>query len=117
MTEPTEQQRIDRLAEWYNEGKPAEPVRQPSLGGPWYVVEPEYCLSEGKLHLWRPFDSHDDAFLLVEECERRRLMDRVAILLRSVGLCDVDMATRCALLLDAEYITKAVEAVAFPEEK
>jgi len=96
----TLQERIDRLTEWM--GWALGPFEH------WYDEEG-----------WNPFESHDDAFLLLLECERRGLMDKVMWALRTIlGQSPQRfVSTAECVLATPTQITEAVYAVALPEEK
>ncbi len=71
MTELTQQQRIDRLA--------IEFMGWHRLPGDWWGHQGCFAAPTS----WNPFESHDDAHLLLLECERRGLLDRVLDTLRT----------------------------------
>ncbi len=66
MTEPTQQERIDKLAEWMG-------WHRKYPGGPWW--KGGVCIADWS---WNPFVDLKHAHLLLLECDRRGLMSAVA---------------------------------------
>ncbi len=108
MTEPNEQQRIDRLA--------IEFMGWHRLPGDWWGHQGCFAAPTS----WNPFESHDDAHDLLEECGRRGLESKylrkkAAIISLHSGPDDnlswgLEMAT-------AKQQAEAVESVAGLGEK
>jgi len=105
----TLQERIDRLAEWM--GWALGPFEH------WYDKAGSVRAEEG----WNPFESHDDAFMLLKECERRMILEQVAReFVKQQGYVEYFShltSIRWAWLASPTQITEAVKAVALPKEK
>ena len=101
----TEQERIDRLAEWMGWHRGIEGCLTSSWFGAtnWQVP----CS-------WNPFTSLDDAHLLLEELGRRGRLSEVIDKFYSVNVY-WKLALEAGLLATARRITEDVEAVVFPE--
>ncbi len=114
MTKPTQQQRIDRLAEWMLAG--GAPGWTRNKGG--MVVTPDgWCA----VAYWNPFASHDDAHLLLLECERQQVFH---LLLRAWKQqhpyrmsTDFMVGVQRGLETSAAEITEAVWTASGLEEK
>lgn len=104
MTEPTEQQRNDELAFWAFGWK-----RHRN----WYYDRDgnQVRRALSGTNIWRPFTSHDDAHMLLVECERRNLFGKVEDQFYTVSVHWRNALAR-GLLAEPDEITEAVEAVA-----
>ncbi len=94
----TQQQRIDRLAEWMGWGR--------GRASMWWHQGSHCCIAHRN---WNPFTFLDDARLLLEKCKRDGLLAVVGMEVYKMGITSWLMST-------AKQQTEAVELVAFPEE-
>ncbi len=102
MTEPTQQQRIDRLAKWAG----LKPIRLKD------APKSFYCSKHDRYYLnWNPFTSLDDARLLLLECDRRNLFGKLEDRFYTISV-HWRPALKSGLLATAEQQTEAVWAAA-----
>ena len=97
MTEPTQQQRIDRLAiefmGWHRKARRSW----------WLNASNEPCAYWG----WNPFASLDDARRLLEECDRRNLFGKLEDRFYTISV-HWRLALKSGLMTTAEQQTEAV---------